>query len=95
MKEGAVYPASFYDKGLLLPAIIKALGPLGGSVLFPFTLNETYGDRAYVSVKLVFDLTRLHEYIAQFVLPELCKAQEPDRETGNGKQDSYPITLEF
>jgi hypothetical protein len=76
--EGVVYPASLYDKGLLYPALVKVLGPLGGWVSFPFSLDvDATLNRICVTGQLVFDLTQLHEYIARFVLPDLCKAQEP------------------
>jgi hypothetical protein len=69
-----------YEIGLVFPALLKALEPVGGRIIRDnFTLHlDGWRTRPRVSVQLFFDPTKLHEYIAQYVLPEMntCQCKE-------------------
>jgi hypothetical protein len=66
-----------YEIGLIFPALLKALEPIGGSIICDdFTLHlDRWSTPPRVSVQLSFDPTKLHEYIAQYVLPEMNTCQ--------------------
>jgi hypothetical protein len=75
--EKTIYGVSILDKGLLIPTIARAIWPLGGNMTGDITVGEEIiGGTEYptLSVKLVFNPTKLHEYIAQSLLPDLGNA---------------------
>ena len=68
------------DEGLLILALAKAIHPLGGCIAHPITINSDFvHPDIRMELKLTFAPKELHEYIAQSLLPELCKAQTKTR----------------